>query len=145
MTPTDVPEVVVNERELFSDPWPEQIFREDILSPYSYPLVVELDGGLVGYAVLWVGVDEGHLTNIAVVKKFQRKSIAKQLLTYILQLAASLELAQIILEVRPSNQPAIGLYESFGFERLAVRKGYYKNPVEDCLVMRKRLREGAAD
>jgi ribosomal-protein-alanine N-acetyltransferase len=52
-----------------------------------------------------------------------------------------LELAQIILEVRPSNMPAIKLYEAFGFERLAVRKGYYRNPSEDCLVMRKVLGE----
>jgi ribosomal-protein-alanine N-acetyltransferase len=84
-------------------------------------------------------VGEGHLTNIAVAKKHQRKSIAKQLLTYIFRLSASLELAQIILEVRPSNLPAISLYESFGFERLALRKNYYRNPVEDCLVMRKML------
>jgi len=137
----DVPAVARIERELFTDPWPEQIFEEDIISSYSYPLIAELDNALVGYAVMWVGVDEGHLTNIAVGKNYQRKSIAKRLLTYILQLAASLGLAQIILEVRPSNQPAIMLYESFGFERLAIRKGYYKNPAEDCLVMRKLLSE----
>ena len=76
------------------------------------------------------------------VKKFQRKSIAKRLLTYILRLAASLELAQIILEVRPTNVAAIALYESYGFERLTVRKNYYRNPAEDCLVMRKLMRGG---
>ena len=139
MTMADILAVGRYERELFSDPWPEAVFREDILSSYSYPIVLELDGEIVGYAVLWVGVGEGHLTNIAVAKKHQRKSIAKQLLTYIFRLSASLELAQIILEVRPSNLPAISLYESFGFERLALRKNYYRNPVEDCLVMRKML------
>lgn len=141
----DVPGVVRLERQLFSDPWPEQVFYEDIVSPYSYPFVIEWNGTLAGYAILWVGVDEGHLTNIAVGKNYQRKAIAKQLLSYILQLAASLELAQIVLEVRPSNLPAIKLYESFGFERLTIRKGYYKNPAEDCLVMRKVLREEAVD
>lgn len=142
MLQSDVPAVVRYERELFSDPWPAQIFREDIESSLSYPFVAEMDGEIVGYAVLWVGVDEGHLTNIAVAQKFQRKSIAKRLLTYILGLAASLELAQIILEVRPTNLPAIRLYESYGFERLATRKDYYRNPVEDCLVMRKLIRGG---
>jgi ribosomal-protein-alanine N-acetyltransferase len=134
---SDVPIVTRYEKQLFSDPWPVQIFREDIASPFSYPFVAEVDDEIVGYAILWVGADEGHLTNIAVAEKFQRKSVAKRLLTYILQLAASLELAQIILEVRPSNVPAIRLYEAYGFERLATRKDYYKNPVEDCLVMRK--------
>ncbi len=137
MLQSDVPAVARHERQLFSDPWPAQIFREDVDSTFSYPFVAEVDGEIAGYAILWVGVDEGHLTNIAVVKKFQRKSIAKRLLTYILRLAASLELAQIILEVRPTNQAAIRLYESYGFERLATRKDYYRNPVEDCLVMRK--------
>jgi ribosomal-protein-alanine N-acetyltransferase len=141
MTPMDVPLVSLLERELFTDPWPVRVFHEDIASPFSHPFVAEWDKDLVGYAILWVGVDEGHLTNIAVAKKYQRKSIAKRLLTYILQLAAGLELAQIVLEVRPSNEPAIRMYEEFGFERLAVRKGYYKNPAEDCLVMRKVLRE----
>ncbi len=142
MLQSDVPTVAQYERQLFSDPWPAQIFQEDIDSPFSYPFVAEIDGGIAGYAILWVGVDEGHLANIAVAEKFQRKSIAKRLLTYILRLAASLELAQVILEVRPTNLPAIRLYESYGFERLATRKDYYKNPVEDCLVMRKLIRGG---
>lgn len=145
MLQSDVPTVVRYERQLFTDPWPTQIFREDIDSPFSYPFVAEVDGEIAGYAILWVGVDEGHLTNIAVAQKFQRKSIAKRLLTYILRLAASLELAQIILEVRPTNEPAITLYESYGFERLTVRKNYYKNPVEDCLVMRKIIWGGDAE
>lgn len=145
MLQSDVRAVARHERQLFTDPWPEQIFREDIDSPFSYPFVAEVDGEIAGYAILWVGVDEGHLTNIAVAQKFQRKSVAKRLLTYILRLAASLELAQIILEVRPTNRPAITLYESYGFERLAVRKDYYKNPVEDCLVMRKLIWGGNAE
>lgn len=139
MTLDDLPEVARCEQELFSDPWPESIFHEDILSPYSYPHVLEIDNNIVGYAVLWVGVDEGHLTNIAVAKKYQRKSIAKCLLSYILRLAAEMGLTQVILEVRPSNTAAISLYESFGFDKLAVRKNYYRHPAEDCLVMRKVL------
>lgn len=133
----DLPTVAAMEKELFSDPWPVSIFREDINSDYSYPLVAQSDNAIVGYAIIWVGVNEGHLTNIAVAKPFQRKSIAKKLLSYILRLAADMELAQVLLEVRPSNQPAIFLYKSFGFEQMAVRKKYYNKPIEDCLVMRK--------
>lgn len=137
MTEEDLSEVVKYERELFTDPWPEAVFREDLISSYSHPYVIQLDNELAGYAILWVAVDEGHLTNIAVAPKYQRKSIAKKLLSFILRIANEMRLVQIILEVRPTNTPAIALYEQFGFEKLAVRKNYYRNPVEDCLVMRK--------
>jgi len=139
MTVEDIPTVGKIERELFSDPWPDSVFIEDIASDYSHPYIFQVDSEIAGYAILWVGVDEGHLTNIAVVKKYQRKSIAKKLLSHILLRAADLKLAQVILEVRPSNDPAISLYESFGFIRLAIRKNYYHNPVEDCLVMKKEI------
>lgn len=139
MTVEDIPEVVKNENELFTDPWPAAIFEEDVASSFSYPYVVQIDKSIAGYAILWVGVEEGHLTNIAVSKKYQRKSIAKKILSYILKIAFDMGLTQIILEVRPSNAPAISLYEGFGFERLAIRKNYYRKPAEDCLVMRKKL------
>lgn len=135
MTADDLETVVTLEKELFSDPWPLSAFLDDLASDRSHPFVVQIDTEIAAYAILWFGVDEGHLTNIAVAKKYQRKSIAKRLLSYILRFAAESGLTQIILEVRPSNTPAIFLYESFGFARLGVRKRYYRNPVEDCLVM----------
>jgi [ribosomal protein S18]-alanine N-acetyltransferase len=137
MVASDVPEVVRIEKESFSDPWPASLFYDDVRSGDSYPLVVQLDNEIVAFAILWVAVDEGHITNIAVSKKYQRKSVARTLLSYILRLAAGMKLAQIVLEVRASNEPAISLYESFGFEPLAIRKRYYQHPVEDALVMRK--------
>ena len=137
MTEEDLPEVLKYEQELFTDSWPEAVFREDIASLYSYPYVLHVDSELAGYAVLWVAATEGHLTNIAVGKKYQRKSIAKKLISFILRFACEMKLAQIILEVRPSNAPAISLYEKFGFEKLTVLKNYYRDPIEDCLVMRK--------
>lgn len=139
MAAEDLETVVILEKELFSDPWPMSAFMDDLVSDYSHPFVVQIDTEIAGYAILWIGVDEGHLTNIAVAKKYQRKSIAKRLLSYILRFAAESGLTQMILEVRPSNTPAIFLYESFGFARLGVRKRYYRNPVEDCLVMKKEI------
>ncbi len=139
MTEDDLEAVTAMEQELFSDPWPLSAFLDDVMSEYSHPFVVQMDGEVAAYAILWIGVDEGHLTNIAVGRKYQRKSIAKRLLSYILRFAAESGLTQIILEVRPSNTPAIFLYESFGFARLGVRKRYYRNPVEDCLVMKKEI------
>jgi ribosomal-protein-alanine N-acetyltransferase len=135
MNEDDVEQVVHIERGLFSDPWPEFVFYDDVASESSYPYVAQIDNEIVGYLVLIVDLGSGHLTNMGVAEKYQRKSIAKKLLSFILGLAVEKKLARLTLEVRLSNKPAILLYESFGFKHLKVEKDYYRNPVEDGLVM----------
>jgi ribosomal-protein-alanine N-acetyltransferase len=142
MTEEHIEAVLELERDLFSDPWPESMFREDIVSARSYPVVAYVDNELAGYAILWHGIDEGHLTNIAVRRDLQRKSVAKRLLSYILQRALAHHMREVFLEVRISNEPAISLYEKFGFQKVAIRKNYYRQPAEDCLVMRVILGKG---
>jgi ribosomal-protein-alanine N-acetyltransferase len=137
----DLPAILTIERDLFSDPWPESVFYEDIVSGINLPIVAQLDNKVAGYAILTIEGEEGHLTNIAVAPQYQRKSIAKKLLSYILRFATGLKMRQILLEVRTSNKPAVSLYETFGFEHLAVQKSYYQSPVEDCLIMRKDIAE----
>lgn len=139
MTEGDLPAVLTMEKDLFTDPWSERMFREDIASNSAFPVVAEMAGVIIGYAILQVILDEGHLTNIAVERSCQRKSVAKRLLTFILRDALARGLAQVILEVRPTNAAAIALYGSFGFDVISKRKSYYRNPVEDCLVMRRVL------
>lgn len=141
MTHEDLPEIMRMERELFSDPWPELAFLDDIEGRFSYPFVAHIDNVIVGYVIFWIGAKDGHLTNIAVDKKYQRKSIAKKLLSFILRFAQENNLSQILLEVRPSNTAAVTLYESYGFENLAIQRSYYNNPSEDCLMMKKDLAE----
>ena len=48
---------------------------------------------------------------------------------------------EIFLEVRASNEPAIKLYSSFGYEQIAVRKRFYSNPIEDAIIMKKKVGE----
>lgn len=137
MSSFDLTNIIRLEKSLFSDPWPESIFNDDIRSESSYPIVVQIDNAIIGYAILRIEGEDGHLTNIAVDKKYQRKSIAKKILSFILNLASENNLSQVLLEVRPSNKAAIALYESFGFIKLAIQKGYYQDPVEDCYIMKK--------
>jgi len=139
MTAADIPAVVGIENELFSDPWPETIFQVDVSEEFSRLWVVEIEGEIAAYAVLGLGYREGHLNNIAVTQKYQRKNIAKKLLTFILEFCTGHNFERILLEVRPSNEAAISLYRLFGFNDLAVRRRYYRDPVEDCLVMEKVL------
>ncbi|MBD3258944.1 ribosomal-protein-alanine N-acetyltransferase, partial [candidate division GN15 bacterium] len=89
----------------------------------------------IGYACYVFISDEAHLANIAVVPAYRRKSVAKQLLDRILQLAQEAGCRLILLEVRASNNAARRFYEKAGFTELYQRPRYYRHPVEDAVVM----------
>ena len=99
---------------------------------------------LWAYCVLYPAVDELHLLNITVAPKLRRLGIAARILKAIEGIAASRQMPRIILEVRPSNIPAISLYQSLGYETIGVRKGYYPadestGQREDAQVMAKSI------
>lgn len=87
----------------------------------GYPaLVAELDGAVVGFALYRVVAGEGELLNLAVEPMSRRGGVGRRLMERLLDLAEVWH-----LEVRESNQAAIGLYESVGFEQVGRRAGYY--------------------
>lgn len=95
--------------------------------------VAETDGRVVGFlASRSTGPGEREILNVAVEPEFRRRGVARRLL--------ELELAQrasvYFLEVRPSNIGARKLYEKLGFREEGRRKGYYRQPPEDAIVMR---------
>ena len=99
---------------------------------------------LWAYCVLYPAVDELHLLNITVAPKLRRLGIAARIMRAIEGIAASRQMPRIILEVRPSNIPAITLYESLGYEKIGVRKDYYpadqaSGQREDAQVMAKSI------
>jgi ribosomal-protein-alanine N-acetyltransferase len=98
-------------------------------------LVAEEDGRIVAYGGAWMILEEGHITNIAVDEAYRGRGIGKALLAALMQYAANLGVQYLTLEVRKSNAVARGLYESFGFQPLGVRKRYYEDNGEDALLM----------
>jgi ribosomal-protein-alanine N-acetyltransferase len=99
---------------------------------------------LWAYCVLYPAVDELHLLNITVAPKLRRLGIAARIMRAIEGIAVSRQMPRIILEVRPSNIPAIALYESLGYEKIGVRKDYYpadqaSGQREDAQVMAKSI------
>jgi ribosomal-protein-alanine N-acetyltransferase len=140
MTLSDLPVVVDLERKIFPDPWPQSAFKEIIDQDGWIGLVAESNDAVIGYGCFYAVMDEAHLANIAVEESFRRKSVAKQLLDYILRFVSENGCQYIYLEVRPSNVGAIKFYEKFGFEILYKRPRYYRQPLEDALVMVKTLR-----
>jgi len=141
MTTVDIPAILKIERAVFPDPWSSEAFEEQITLPGWSSIVAESEGRIIGYGCFHVVATESHLTNLAVAPKYRRKSVAKQLLDNILQVVKQHSCDFIFLEVRPSNRGAIAFYERFHFEVLYRRPRYYRQPVEDALVMGRYLVE----
>jgi [ribosomal protein S18]-alanine N-acetyltransferase len=144
MEEEDIDQVVLIEKDSFSDPWSKQSFLDDLGNPSALSLVVKLGREVVGYACLWQTGMELHIGNIAVAGKHRRKGIGKLLMERIMQEGIQRGCESMLLDVRESNQAAINLYEQFGFVHLSRRKGYYRFPNEDALVMLKHLQKECA-
>jgi ribosomal-protein-alanine N-acetyltransferase len=137
MSMEDVAEVAEMEVEVFPDPWSVDSFLAELdrRPDVGAPLVArDRDGRLVAYAVVWFIVDEVHIGNIAVRPDRQGQGIGSRLLRYVMEEGQRRGFAFATLEVRPSNAPALRLYERFGFHRIAVRSRYYRDG-EDAYVL----------
>lgn len=114
--------------------WSENMLLSEMEKPDS-SCTVALEGErVVGFLAFEQILDEGSVIEVAVLPASRRKGIARELLQNAIKSAN--DLSTVFLEVRASNAPAIALYESLGFERIATRKNYYDRPTEDGIVYR---------
>jgi [ribosomal protein S18]-alanine N-acetyltransferase len=144
MRSADLEEVLAIERISFSMPWSRGAFLYELeQNRVARCYVVREDGRLIGYICLWEVADEVHITNVAVHPDLRRRGVGRSLLSAVLDDARQRKLRLVVLEVRPSNVEALGLYESFGFRVVGRRRGYYYDTGEDALVMEASLVAGA--
>lgn len=130
-----LPAIVEIEKRSNSSPWSERSFVNELDHPHGVFLVA-LDGDeVVGYGGVWVMIDEAHVTTVAVAPEHRRRGIGRRIVAALLEAAAERGTTCATLEVRASNGAAIGLYESLGFVRSAIRKRYYPDNREDAVVM----------
>ena len=94
---------------------------------------------LVGFLMTRVVAGEAELLNIVVAKARRGAGLGRQLMSAWLAQMKDEMVERLFLEVRVSNAPAIALYESFGFEGVGTRVGYYQPDLEDALVMARSL------
>jgi len=99
-------------------------------------LVAELEQGIAGFAVASVISGEGEIESIAVAGGAQRLGIGNALLTELLGALAAAGALEVVLELRESNRAAAGLYARAGFSEVGRRRSYYRDPVEDAVLMR---------
>ncbi len=136
MTLDDLPAVHAIERASFAVPWPDDAYRNEIRTNRlaSY-VVARLGEDVLGFAGLWVMVDEAHVTTFAVDPRWRRRGVGERLLLALLDLAVVRQAREATLEVRLSNLPARKLYEKHGFRPVGIRPRYYSDNGEDALIM----------
>jgi ribosomal-protein-alanine N-acetyltransferase len=134
---TDLEAVLRIEHQVFSDPWSPDSFAPEFDDPYTWFRVAEIDGVIAGYVVARIVAQQGEIANIAVAPSRQGTGLGGALLDAAIAAAEAAECEAVWLEVRLSNDPARRLYASRGFEPIGRRRGYYRAPVEDALVLRR--------
>jgi ribosomal-protein-alanine N-acetyltransferase len=142
MEERDLPRVLEIERLSFSHPWEESAFRGEIGNrgiSFPWVIVVSPGGKIAGYLLIWLVENEAQISNFALHPDFRGRGIGREVLEKKLQSLRRMGARSVILEVRPTNFTARRLYAHLGFKPLAIRKNYYRNPVEDALVMIKRF------
>lgn len=140
MSLIDVDRIILIEREIFLFPWTPVNFADSIKAGYQCRVMEHCDA-VVGYGILMLGPDEGHLLTIGIAAKWHQRGFGTRLLQYFIDLARSNQLISFLLDVRESNTGAIYLYQRMGFKQIGVRKDYYPAMCgrENALVMRLEL------
>ena len=125
------------EKMCFSDPWSFNSISSEVTNPLSC-WVVAMDGdNLVGYVGSQSVLGWADMMNLAVDPSYRRQGIAEKLVDTLIELLQEQKVTCLTLEVRVSNNPAINLYHKLGFAQVGKRPGYYHNPKEDALILRK--------
>lgn len=132
----DAPHIAELEKECFSDPWSQNAIREAAEYGTVF-LVAEHKNEILGYLGMKPVLDEGYISNVAVTSSARGKGIGSALLEKLTSYAKENGIKTISLEVRPSNAPAIALYEKFGYKQVGRRKNFYSHPTEDGLILTK--------
>jgi ribosomal-protein-alanine N-acetyltransferase len=134
--PADLPALGELEGSAFSDPWSLAMLEEALALRGAIALVAESGGQVIGSVMGRQVADEGEILTIAVDPGHRRKGLGGRLLRAALQQMAAAGVATVWLEVRSSNLVARMMYLANGFVAAGVRRGYYRRPTEDALILK---------
>ncbi|PWF99398.1 ribosomal protein S18-alanine N-acetyltransferase [Levilactobacillus bambusae] len=137
---TDIPEMLGIERAVYAGqtPWNERAFASELRRENDrLYLVLRRHDRLLAFigCSFDLHATDAHITNIAVVPDYQNRGLGHFLMGVMIKKARQLNYKTVSLEVRVSNQRAQDLYESLGFEKVGIKKGYYFGDHEDAVDM----------
>ncbi|NPA32093.1 MAG: ribosomal protein S18-alanine N-acetyltransferase, partial [Aquificae bacterium] len=123
----------INRRSFTTDAWGIHSFEKEFENRFSERFVLESDGKVVGYVILWVVGDEATVMSFALDEDFRGKGLGRFLLSSAIRELRG-RVRRVILDVRKTNVRAINLYRSLGFRVVREREGYYSDG-ENALLM----------
>jgi len=136
MTLDDLERVHAIERASFFPTWPDDAYRTELTSnKLATYVVARLEDVVIGFAGIWLMVDEAHVTTFAVDPAWRRRGVGERLLLALLDVSVARRAREATLEVRLSNVAARRLYEKYGFRPVGLRPRYYSDNGEDALIM----------
>ncbi|MGO5066554.1 ribosomal-protein-alanine N-acetyltransferase [Clostridium sporogenes] len=121
----------------FSVPWSRNSYETELKNKFAKYIVVldKKTNKVLGFAGMWLIIDECHITNIAVHPNYRKLGVGNILMNEIIAICKEQNISGITLEVRESNTPAKNLYYKYGFKDSGIRKGYYADNNENALLM----------
>lgn len=136
MRSDDVAAVFSVEQKIYQFPWTLGNFHDSLSAGYSC-WVYDFCDQPIGYAILMIAAGEAHLLNLGIAHDWQSQGLGRKFLRHLIDVARQDRADMMFLEVRPSNQKAIQLYLSEGFNEIGLRRNYYPaaNGREDAIVM----------
>jgi len=146
MREQDLPEVVHLEETTGLNRWGYDAYRRELLKNPNSIMLISRDitdsrpgKSVLGFFAGWIVEDELHVNNIATRPDSRRKGVGESLMASALEEARLRGVRFVLLEVRASNNPAQTLYVKLGFHYVGRRRDYYRQPVEDAMLMRLEL------
>ncbi len=136
MTAADLDAVMAIEKVIYAHPWTRGNFSDSLLEGYRC-WALEIDGAMIGYAVVAIAAGEAHLLNLSIAVAWQRRGYGRAMLDFLTGSAREAGAVKMFLEVRPSNHAGLALYAGADFREIGRRRGYYPDggKPEDAIVM----------
>lgn len=138
----DIDDLVEIEELCFKSPWTKNSLQKELKNKLARYKVIQKNSRIVAYAGIWLIVDEGHITNVAVHPDHRGLGYGNKIVEALIHECRENNVVSMTLEVRKSNDTAIGLYKKYGFKLSGIRPGYYTDTQEDALIMWKDIEKG---
>jgi ribosomal-protein-alanine N-acetyltransferase len=123
------------------NPWSKNMFIEEIRNPLAYCFIIQtkemLNHPIIGFICSRNIGDESELLNICVHPQYRQLGVAKRLMQFYTAFCGKRKIKTFYLEVNPSNEPAVHLYDLFFYRPSGRRKKFYQEKFDALLMVKK--------
>jgi ribosomal-protein-alanine N-acetyltransferase len=134
MTLSDLDEITDTFEKDFPCSWKVSTLKSELNNLSSQYILIRSASEIIGFAGVWLSVDDAHITNIVVKNSYRNKGIGSLLLEKLIEITKENCKVSLTLEVNTKNIYAQKLYNKYNFKNLGIRKKYY-NGTDDAFIM----------